>query len=327
MLSLFRTNQALANILILIYLGIVRISTFIHPPTFAPRPQGVLSAWMFEEVPPTSFVGLVAAFVLVFVQAVFINILVAKYRIAQEINLLPGVFYCLVASLIPDFLVLSPILLANTFLILAAFHLFDTYRVVRCADTIFNVGIWLGVAALFHFSIALFVLWGIVGLGILRGVRPKELLMFLVGIVVPFFLFGSYLFWTNNLQMLPAHFTENLSYLNFIPQRGTTVYVKLGAFAFMIFLTIILSSQLGNKRGIASQKFISLLYWMLMIGGCTVLFQSHVTLNNLLILSVPLGILLSLAFQRIGAASAEALHMLLLVGALIIQFEYLLVKN
>jgi hypothetical protein len=74
-----------------------------------------------------------------------------------------------------------------------------------------------------------------------------------------------------------------------------------------------------------AQKYISMLYWLMFICGLTIFTQRNIDLNQLLVLSVPLGILLSMTFQRIAPAMAEALHMLLLMVALILQFEYLLV--
>ena len=324
MLTIFRTNQPFANILLLLYLALVRASTFIHPMSFVPKSQGVLTQWMYAELAPTSLSGQIAAFVLVFIQAVFINITMSRYRVSTELSLLPGLFYCLMTSMIPEFMMLSPILLANTFLILAFFYLCDIYKNNLATSMIFDVGLWIGVACLFHFSFILFILWGIIGLGILRGLRPKELLMILIGIVVPFFLFAVYLFWTDRLSMFPLHFTENFGFLNFIKNSNQTGYVKIAVMLLLVLITLFSSGQFFIRRNISAQKYISIIYWMLLMGGLTILIQKGVDVNHLLILSVPLSILLSMLFQRIGPATAEVLHMLLLVVAMLFQYQYLL---
>ena len=325
MLTLFRTNQPLANLLLLVYLGILRFSTFLHPPTIAPEPHGILTGWMFAELPPLSMAANIATFFLIFFQAVALNITVSRYRVATEISLLPGVFYCLVTSLMPDFLPMSSVLLANTFLILALFYLFDTYKNTQVAGRIFDVGLWLGVASLFHFSYILFILWGIVGLGILRGLRPKEFVMFIIGYAVPFFLLGVFCFWKNCLPQLAQHFWLNADFLHFHAQNSQTLYVKLGLIGLLILLTVGASTLFFSRRNMTVQKYLSILYWLMLLGGVATLIQSGIDLSHVLILAVPLGVLLSMVFQRIGAATAEALHMLLLMVALILQFEYMLV--
>ena len=324
MLAIFRTNQQLANVLLLFYLALIRASTFIHLQNIMPKNQGILSQWLYSEMAPTSLEGQVAAFVLIFIQAVFINIIVSEYRVAAEISLLPGLFYCLITSLIPDFMGLSPILLANTFVILAIFYLLDSYKNNSATSRIFDAGFWVGVACLFHFPFILLFIWGIVVLGILRGLRIKEVLMFLIGILIPFFLFGVYLFWTDNLPLMFKHITENFGFLSFIKQNNPNTYVKISILLLLVLLTLLSSSQLFMRRNIAIQKYISIMYWMMFIGGLTILVQKGVDLNHLLIIAVPLSILLSMMFQRIGFATAEVLHILLLVIAMLFQYQYLL---
>lgn len=324
MLTIFRTNQPLANILLLFYLVIVRASTFIHPLNIAPKAQGVITQWLFSEVSPVDMSGRILAFILVFMQAVLINITIARFRVATEVSLLPGLFYCLVTSLLPDFMILSPILLANTFLILATFNLYDIYKNNTVASRVFDVGFWIGLASLFYFSYILFILWGIVGLGILRGVRPKELLMFLIGIFVPFFLMAVFLYWNDSLPLFSKFFSENSGFLNFVKTTSTNSYVKLSLVLGLAALMVIVSGQLFARRNIAIQKYISIIYWMLLVGGATVFIQRGMDINHLLIISIPLGVLLSMMFQKIGIATAEVLHMVLLGIALIFQFQYLL---
>jgi hypothetical protein len=325
MLTLFRTNQPLANILLLFYLGILRASSFIHPATVAPPPQGILTAWMYAELPPLSMASNIAAFLLVFFQATALNITIGRYRVASELSLLPGVFYCLFCSLMPDFLVLSSVLLANTFVILALFYLFDTYKNSYVAGRIFDAGLWLGVASLFHFSYILFIIWGIIGLGILRGLRGKEFLMFIIGYIVPFFLLSVFCFWHSILPQIGNHFRFNVNFFNFIRYDSQTLYVKIGVLALVLLLVLGASTQFFSRRNMTVQKYLSILYWLILFGGLTITFQSGVSLVHFLVLAVPIGVLLSMVFQRINTATAEALHMLFLMVALILQFEYLLI--
>ena len=325
MLTLFRTNQPLANIFLLVYLALLRASTVLHPTVILTKPQGILTQWMYNELPPNSFGAYVAAFFLVFIQAVFINITIARFRVATETTLFPGLFYCLITSMMPEFLTLSPILLANTFLIMGMYHFFDVYKNNYASSGIFDAGLWLGTASLFHFSFVLFLFWGILGLGILRGIRPKEFFMFFIGFLVSFFLLGSYLFWIGKLPLLGQHLTANFGFLSFTRHTDLTVNVKIAVMGILVLITLLGSTQLFSRRSIATHKLLTLLFWMLLISGVTVFIQSGVDLNHWLIAAIPLSILLSMLFQRVGVATAEVLHMLLLAAALILQFEYLLI--
>jgi hypothetical protein len=325
MLTFFRTNQQFLNVLLLFYLAIMRASTFIHTANIVPREQGILTDWVYAFFPPLSMPAAIFAFLLIFFQATAINQIIARYRVATEISLLPGVFYCFFTSMMPDFLPLSSILLANTFLIFAVYNLYDTYKNNYVAGRIFDAGLWLGVASLFHFSYIFLLLWGVICLGILRGMRFKEFFMFLIGLIVPIFLVGVYSFWVDKMTLFAAHFYKNTGIMSFIPYQSSMIYVKIGITALLLMLTIIASSQFFSRRNMTAQKYISMLYWLMLFCGLTTLTQHKIELNQLLILSIPLSILLSMTFQRIPFAMSEALHMLLLMIALILQFEYLLI--
>lgn len=149
--------------------------------------------------------------------------------------------------------------------------------------------------------------------------------MFFIGLIVPIFLFSVYCFWTNNLIALGEHFTENIGIISVIRHNTSDIYVKIGITGLLLILTLLASSQFFSRRNMAAQKYISILYWLMLICGLTTFIQPGVDLNQLLIISVPISILLSMTFQRITPAMAEALHMLLMMVALVLQFLYLLV--
>ena len=326
MLTLFRTNQILGNIFVLFYLIILRIGAFIHPIHYTPTSPGILSGWIYQLAPPASLGSEITATLLVFIQAIMINQLCARYRFFKEVTLLPGAIYCLITSLMPEFLSLSPLLMGATFLICATFCLFGVYKNSRCADTIFDVGLWIGIASLFQFSFSVFLIWSLIGLSVLRNIELKEFLMALLGWTAPNFLMIVYLFWHNNLPLFfQNHISDNIGFLNIIKGAQAVDYIKTAIIGVIIIFTIILSGRFYSKKNIDSQKYISLIFWLLFFSATTLLWQANFRIEHLLILSVPLALLLSLALQSVNLAFAEVLHTLLFVSALLMQYEYMLV--
>ncbi|MBK7410278.1 MAG: hypothetical protein IPJ40_20805 [Saprospirales bacterium] len=94
----------------------------------------------------------VSSMLLVFFQAILIVVMVNGNRINNESNLLPGVFYCLFASMVPEFMYPSPVLMGNTFLLLALLELMGVYKIPIASGRLYNVGFWISVASLFYFS-------------------------------------------------------------------------------------------------------------------------------------------------------------------------------
>ena len=326
MLALFRTNQLFGNVLLLLYLCIVRLSIFVHPDNIPVSSYGLFSEWLYNELPPESKTAQIAALLLVFFQASFINIIVIKFRLARDASLLPGLFYCLLASLLPDFMTLSTVLLSNTFLILSVYYMLDIYkRSTSVAGTVFDIGFWLGLASLFNYSYILLLFWGFIGLAIMLGARFRDFLILLLGFALPYFLLGVYLFWYDKLPLLYNNFSTHFGWMSFTPQTNPTTIIKLVVMGLLVVAGILVSGTLFAQKTISVQKFFSILYWLMFISGITVFVLPHIGLDHLLIVVLPLSIFIAFLFQRFSPGIAEALHFALVVVALILQFEYLLV--
>lgn len=326
MLALFRTNQLFGNILLLLYLCIVRLSIFIHSGTLSVGSHGLLSGWLYNELPPQSKAAQFAALFLVFFQAAFINIIVIKFRLAREATLLPGLFYCLLSSIIPDFMTLSTVLLSNTFLILSVYYMLDVYKGnSSVTGTVFDIGFWLGLASLFNYSFILLIIWAIIGLSIMLGARFRDILILLLGFVLPFFLLGVYLFWYDKLPLFFTNFYSNFGWISFTPQTSNTTYIKLAVMGVLVLTSVFLSGILFAQKTLSVQKFFTILYVLMLISGLTIFVVPHLGLDHLLVVVLPLSIFIAFLFQRLPSGIAEALHFALVAVTLVLQFEYLLV--
>lgn len=322
MLSIFKTNQLLFSAFLIPYIILLRVSVFFVPHTWTPSAEGFFSSGMYEWIGSTGTLADWIAMFFVFIQAVMINQMVMQHRLDREINLFPGLFYVLIASSIPDFLHLSPLLMGNTFFIIAIAQLLGTYKKNTIADNIFNVGFWLAIASLFYFSFIIFLLLGFIGILILRSVKIKEWLMIILGFLVPYVLVMVYCFWCDQLAVFQhTQFAQSIGFLDFNLQYDWIFYTEI---VFFVLLSTIVILSLGGymmKQNIQVQKKISVIYWAILLSPLTLLLQADIQIQHLLLLSVPLGIFISLNFTKIRGQWSETLHLLLLMAVLVWQFK------
>lgn len=324
MLNLFRTNQIAFNFLLILYALVLRSSVFVvATPQFPIVGEGVLSDWIYSWLGTSGTAHQIVGILLVFLQGVLINILVARFRMAREISLLPGLFYILIATAIPEFLVVSPALLANTFLILSLHELFVTYRKNNAAGNIFNTGFWLSIASLCYFPTTFLIILALIGLSILRAFRPDEFLILLVGFIVPYILCSVYFFWYDQLgEFYTQYLYEQFGALKLIGSVGWDNYLKFSFFGLLLLLALVSYNGLYiAKKNIQAQKTINILFWFLLLTLPTLLFQTQIHNYHLILVTIPLGIFLSFNFQNLSRSAAEAIHLLLLAGILILQFK------
>ena len=332
MLGFFRTNQLAANLFLIIYAFLLRSMGLLAMPDWEPSSAGVLSQSVYSYLGTQGWLPDLIALLLVLVQALLLNVLSARFRISREVTMFPGVFYLLMMSTLPSFLHLSPVLMGNTFLILALSSLFNAYKKASVTDSIYNVGFWIGMASLFYFSNFVFVLLAIFGLATLRNFRFKEFLMILIGIITPIFLAGTASFLLD--QWIPFYqltFLEGFGWLNFSSPMGKfdwvahwSNYVPLVIFGVLTIIVFLSFNTYFQKQNIRSQKNIQVLYYFIVIAALSIFFQKGIRLEQLLLIAIPLALLLPLNFLEFKKKEiGSGIHLAWLVGILFLQY-YLL---
>jgi hypothetical protein len=308
--------------MLIVYILLLRFCVFIAPFQWEPSGHGVLCDMLYSLVGSQSIVAHFVAMALLLAQGYLVNLISINYRLGSEINLFPGLFYVWVCCAIPDFLYLSPVLIGNTFFLIALYQIFDTYKNPACADKIFNAGLWLGVASLFYYPFVFLLIVLLAALSILRAFNLQELLMIMVGMFLPYFFTGLYYFWFDSF----SYFWENQIGRNFgffefnlIPFTWDT-WVKFALFVVVMAYVLANSNLYLAKKNIQVQKKINILYWVLIAAGLSVPFQVHITFEHLMMLAPALGVFLGLSFTSFKHQWAEALHFLMVVLVLALQF-------
>ena len=285
--------------------------------------SGIFSELLYQWISPHSTTGFVIGTILVFLQAVTLNVIVGKYRIANEISLLPGMFFVLLSSAFSEFLYLSPLILANTFYIIVLMELFSTYRKYSAAGAIFNIGLWVGVASLFYNSYLFLFILAMAGLGILRSFKLKEQLISISGLLVPYILAGTYFFLTDQFtEFWQKQIQDSFGFLDLNGTPDLIFYIKMGILGLMLLIFVLSYNGYTKKKNIQQQKYINVLFTALLLSILPFLFQANIHLDHLLILVPPAGILLSFNFQNARKSMAESFHFLLLIGLLVLQFSF-----
>ena len=140
MIGIFKNNLFFNSLLLLPYLIVIRINSFISPKTYAiQESDSIVTKAIFNNL-ESGLGQSIIALLLIYFHILFINRFVIKHRLSNVITLLPGLFYGLLVSMLPEYSMLSPYLFANTFVLLALGEIFSLYKKPKAADLLFNVG-------------------------------------------------------------------------------------------------------------------------------------------------------------------------------------------
>lgn len=218
---------------------------------------------------------LLAALV-IFFQVVYVNFLFIRFKTYKENTYLPAIVMLVFFHLSYDFLILSPSLLGNTFILLAFGQLFSQTAVNKnSTESILLLGLFGGIALCFHFPLVVFlpllVVFGIV----IGGFNFQQLLLTVTAYLLPLTLVGVYFFWIDGLEEFFVEFVLASRKIEGI------VHTTLGELAFVFFLPLLLSALgffailLVKKLYINQQKQNQLMILYLVCASFTVFLANR----------------------------------------------------
>ncbi|MBC6992796.1 hypothetical protein QWY85_15335 [Neolewinella lacunae] len=318
MLSLFRTNQAYAGLLLFLYALVLQLPLFLGGGE--PRPPytggGVLGTWLMEQLAQHRNFALLLPVLLVGVQGVQANTLATRHQLSRVVTQFPGLFLVLMWAVVPAFRWLHPIQVANVFLLFALLSLGRLYKRNEPAVALFNAGAWLGVASLFFPEYLFFLPAFLIGVGVLGRPEPRSLLQVTVGLLTVYFLMGTWHYFRGTfVGFLTLQFSV-IGLADFMPATPFSL-AGLALLALLILVLITLSGRIQRLLNIEGSKGINIQFWVLLSSLTLVLFGATVYASFAQVAVVPLGILLGLAIVEAPVARANFFHLLLFSAALV----------
>lgn len=326
MLSIFRTNQLLNGVLLLPYVILLHLSVFFVADAWTPENGGIFSNWVYTVLGDNNYIlSNIIAIVLLWLQSFLINYISLEHRLLNDATLFPGLFYILLCSLLPDFLHLSPVLLGNTFFIIALSQILKSNKKTSVAGSIFNSGFWLGIASMFYFSFIYLIIWAVVGLSSLRAFKVTDLFQVLFGMLTSIFLVGTFFYWNGEFDIFwNKQFYTNMGFVSFKIENTPQFYTKIGIIFTLVFLMLLSFSQFVSKKIMQVRKKIITLYRALFVIAISLLFQANINIEHLLLFMVPCSYFVAIYFTNMKKNFAEVLHFILLTLVILFQFSSLI---
>lgn len=205
MIALFKQKSPANLVLLLIFGVLIKMPYLLHPLVVpASAADGLLYPLLLQALGTGEgalYAGALAAFVLLYAQALMINYAVNEHRLTMKQTFLPAMAYLLITSLLPEWNYFSPALVASSFVIWAVLKLFRMYNVAAVNGRVYNTGLIVGCCSMIHFPAAAFLLLLLLGILILRPFRLNELALLILGAVTPYYFWAVYLFLNDGLTL------------------------------------------------------------------------------------------------------------------------------
>lgn len=203
MVFLFR-DKSVINILFLLILSIgVHFHFLIAKPLLITNGNdGYISLILQQYLSKLDASVLFIIYILsLLIQAVRFNLLLNELKMFQQSGYTVGMTYILLSGFVTVWCGISSVLFANFLLIWLFIKMLKMYNHPNPKTLIFNVGLIVGISIIGYHPIALMISVILFVLSIMRPFKIQEWFILLMGLMIPFYFLGSYLFINDQLTI------------------------------------------------------------------------------------------------------------------------------
>jgi len=296
--GIFRANNPLNTFLLFVYGIFLKLVWLLHPQIpVIEKYSGFLfndiisTVRPYFDLYPSSY--FVITYLLLFIQAVTFNQVITSRRLMQKPNYLPAMSYLLITSFFPEWNVLSPALIINSFLIWVWSKMSNLNNNQHPKSTLFNVGIAIGICTFFYLPCFAFAALIILTLLITRPPKVAEWLITFIGILTPWYFLASYLFFTNRLYSFRVS-GLGISHSFFKP--AVMEIAGLSFIALMIVMGAFFVQSSVSKQVLQVRKNWALLFLFLIISTAIPFLDLHHSIGYWLLALIPASAFIGCAF-------------------------------
>jgi len=279
--------------------------------------------WILYEIFGRSYkVYHVLSMVLILYQSYIFNTILQENKAFKDYSYVPAFIFVLLYHLHADFFTLSPILMANTFIILAIGNLFKRIEFKSKDENIHNSGLYLGVASLFYFPATVLFFFFLLSFAFFTSMVPRRYLLSFYGFLLPLLLAWTYFIFIGASREFYTCFIyswayiETISYLNIYG-----VLIIISPLIIVLFRSLI---NLFSSRGFSNLQTRLQQVMFLMLFFCLVVFAMAKirTAVHLLIFMIPFSFFVSHYFLFLKRSFLSELKLyLFIIGVLVVNYS------
>ncbi|MBC34976.1 MAG: hypothetical protein CL663_02885 [Bacteroidetes bacterium] len=237
----------------------------------------------------------VFAFVLLFVQSIYLNAIITDHELGQRNSSFASVFYFLIMSMHYGMLKFHPILLAGFFLIKAINSMLNLYMAEDQRRACFKIGFFIGISSLCYFPSIYFMVLVIILLLLYSIATWRKMIIPLIGLMIPYIFLATWYFVTDQLEYAIADYqlVSQIHGINF--SKFSILELLIGIFGSLFLLSIILGLFFRiPEKSISVRKKASAFVYILIISILILFLRSEFT-TQFMIIALPLTALTAVA--------------------------------
>jgi len=293
MIRLFRATDLPSTISWISLIILLRGSVYFLNLT-APSIQGGIAYSWIQPFISNQIAAICCGIVLVNIQVFFLIQFFNRNKFTRLNTSIVALFYVLLSAIIPEFQYCPPILISATFIIPAFDILFSTYRNFSPAEKLWNAGLLIGIAGLFHPPSILLLGAAIAALVSFRAFNLQELLITFTGGLLPYFLAFVGHFWFEKLSVLiNAQFRSDQDWFDFEYWTQTSTLIQAGVLIVILVLVVLRTPKLYSHTNARTRVNLGATYLILGFIVASSMWANGWHLQHFFLLCFPIAVFLT----------------------------------
>lgn len=318
MLSIFRNIQLRTALLYFMIAATLLFLKFYYLGIDVPESDNALNFVGFKGL-ANNYLSTAYVFfgLLHILQAFWINSTVNYFRIGKKTSFYTALFYTAFIFSFENLEIISAAIVAGFFVVISISEFYKSYDRKNSVKELFNAAMFIGIAVLIFPSNFFYIPFAFAAWLKVRTFNIKEFGVILSGLFVPFYLVGTYMYLNGELLNWMAKIVKNFGPIVFNFEFNLFFIIGLSIWGLLLTLAIINYSGIKSKTNIREQKFIDLLFFLLIFSNLFWLFNKNSGIQDLILPAIPISIFISLNLQTIKNNRISELLFLSIILALL----------
>lgn len=220
---------------------------------------------------------------IILLQAIRLNYTLQNNKLIPG-SYIPAMCYLLLTALLPFWNNITPALIANFFILLLLSLVFKLASSEKKNQICFDIGFVTGLAVIFYVPLLTIVVVMLLGILIFSPVNIKNIFLYFLGLVLPFYFTFSICYLTDSIPLLIKHLPR---FGWEIPHILSTKDFKIPLMAATVMVVLGLVKINYNNLVIIARNGWTFIVMMLLITGLSILFLLNYSYETLLIIMLP----------------------------------------
>jgi hypothetical protein len=256
------------------------------------------------------------------VQILYFNYVIYARDAFPERTFIPGAIYALFLNISFDLGTLSPMLMANTFLLFAFGSIVKILVRREVTNQVFEMGIYIGIATLFYLPASLFMIWAFLALLFYTGSTVRHHLLGMFGSVFPLLMVVLFFYLNDgveslNRNLLTSVFQVKQYNLNDFSSLLASLLLPLG-FGIMGFMRIFTTLRFVNYQTRIQQV---MALWFI-VAVFSIPLMQYLAPMQFVIFIPPAAFFATHYFQSFKKKSLADEVQFMLMGVIIVLIQY-----